>query len=97
MVKVPEVAVFCSEVRVVPTVNVFVVRYENDDIWVVPPTPPLPVYVPEIIRAIAPLLPTTLEPGWNISPFAKVFTVSPDFDWYDIVGGRASVAKLLDI
>jgi len=32
MVKVPEVAVFCSEVRVVPTVNVFVVRYENDAI-----------------------------------------------------------------
>ena len=39
IVKVPEVAVFCSEVSVVPTVNVFVVRYENDAIciYVVPP------------------------------------------------------------
>ena len=47
---------------VVPTVNVFVVRYENEAVVVVEPEEP-----PDIILAIAPLFPVIFSPGWNIS------------------------------
>ena len=47
---------------VVPTVNVFVVRYENEAVVVVEPEEP-----PDIILAIAPLFPVIFSQGWNIS------------------------------